>query len=214
MGLINNKRALKVIRHLRANRDKQAEQIDILCHDMVSAHQTFSTKLATMKFVVSYYECLLGCTDLEGVIQTAVEGIHQTIQQADAAVFLLTDNDFEVHVPTGSSVEPVEKQQFRHWFTRDLVKTISQMNRVCSLEQLLRMGLQGPPAIIKTISLAAVPLGRLGHGVGFVLIYRPAELPLQAGDLSRLAAISAGLREAIAGLQAAQASSSGNPMQV
>ena len=75
------------------------------------------------------------------------------------------------------------------------------MNRICSLDQLLRMGLQGSPAVLKTISLVAIPLGRFGQAVGFVLVYRPAHLPLQAEELSRLAAVSVGLRQAIGSFQ-------------
>jgi hypothetical protein len=210
----NNKRALKVIRNLRSSQNRQAEQIDMLCHDMVSAHREFSTKLETLKCVVSYYERLLRCTDLETLLKAAVKGVRQVVRQADAAVFLLSESGFELHQADSGSVDSVEKQQFCHWFTRELVSTISQMNRVCSLDQLLRMGIQGPPAIIKTISLAAIPLGRLGHGTGFILVYRPADLPLQAQDLSHLAAISIGLRDAIEGFQTAKADSSDNPLHV
>ena len=211
MASRNNKRALKIIRHLRSDGSKQAEKIDMLCHDMVSAHREFSTNLVTLKYAVSFYERLLGCADMEALLEMAVQNIHQTIEQTDAAVVLLTDNDFEVHIPETGSVEHVEKQQFRLWFTREIVKTVSQMNRVCLLDQLLRMGLQGPPAILKTISLAAIPLGR---DIGLLLVYRPAECPFQVGDLSRLAAVSGGLREAITGLRTAQTSSAGNPLQI
>ena len=207
----NNKRALKVIRRLRTDGSKQAEQIDMLCQDMVSAHREFSTMLDTLKYAVSFYEHLLGCTDLEALLEAAVHSIHETIEHADAVVILLSDNDFDIHIPAADSVERVEKQQFRQWFTREIVNTVSQMNRVSSLDQLLRMGLQGPPAIIKTISLAAIPLGR---DTGLLLVYRPAEYPLQAGDLSRLAAVSGGLRKAIAGLRMTHTSSSGNPLQL
>ena len=207
----NNKRALKVIRHLRTDGMKQAEKIDILCHDIVSAHREFSTELATLNYTVSFYERLLGCADMEALLEMAIRSIHQTIEQADAAVVLLTDNDFEVHIPETGSVEHVEKQQFRQWFTREIVNTVSQMNRVCTLDQLLRMGLQGTPAILKTISLAAIPLGR---DIGLLLVYRPAECPFQVGDLSCLGAVSGGLREAVTGFQTAQTSSADNSLQI
>lgn len=201
----DNKRALKVIRKLHAGRQKQANQVDILCHDMVSAHREFSTKLARLSFVTSFYESLLQCTGLESLLDAAVDGIRAAIEEADAAIFLLSESSFDVHIADTGISDPVEKREFQHWFTRELVNSVSQMNRVCSLDQLLRMGLQGPPAILKTISLAAVPLGRFGQGVGFILIYRPAHLPLQADELSRLAAITTGLRKAIGSFQASNA---------
>jgi len=197
----DNKRALKVIRSLHTCQKKQASKIDVLCRDMVSAHREFSTKLAALSFAASYYESLLGCTDLDDLLDTAVQGIREAVKETDAAIFLLSENGFDVHIADTGVADPVEKRQFQHWFTRELVNSVSQMNRICSLEQLLRMGLQGSPAVLKTISLAAIPLGRFGQAVGFVLVYRPAHLPLQTEELSRLAAVSTGLREAIDSFQ-------------
>ena len=201
MATRDNKRALKVIRSLHTCQKKQAGKIDVLCRDMVSAHREFSTKLAALSFAASYYESLLGCTDLEDLLDTAVQGIREAAKETDAAIFLLSDNGFDVHIADTGVADPVEKRQFQHWFTRELVNSVSQMNRICSLDQLLRMGLQGSPAVLKTISLAAIPLGRFGQAVGLVLVYRPAHLPLQTEELSRLAAVSTGLREAIDSFQ-------------
>jgi hypothetical protein len=174
---------------------------------MVAAHREFATKLANLTFVTSFYESLLQSTGLENLLDAAVWGIREAVTEADAAVFLLSENGFDVHMADAGVSDPVEKREFQHWFTRELVNSVSQMNRICSLEQLLRMGLQGPPAILKTISIAAIPLGRFGRGVGFVLVYRPAHLPLQAEELSRLAAISVGLRKAIGSFQQSPANS-------
>ena len=201
MATRDNKRALKVIRSLHTCQKKQAGKIDVLCRDMVSAHREFSTKLAALSFAASYYESLLGCTDLDDLLDTAVQGIREAVKETDAAIFLLSENGFDVHIADTGVADPVEKRQFQHWFTRELVNSVSQMNRICSLDQLLRMGLQGSPAVLKTISLAAIPLGRFGQAIGFVLVYRPAHLPLQTEELSRLAAVSTGLREAIDSFQ-------------
>ncbi|MHC5137095.1 MAG: hypothetical protein ACYSN7_00945, partial [Planctomycetota bacterium] len=151
MATRDNKRALKVIRSLHTCQKKQASKIDVLCRDMVSAHREFSTKLAALSFAASYYESLLGCTDLDDLLDTAVQGIRETVKETDAAIFLLSENGFDVHIADTGVADPVEKRQFQHWFTRELVNSVSQMNRICSLEQLLRMGLQGSPAVLKTI---------------------------------------------------------------
>ena len=190
-----------MVRSLHSCQKKQAGKIDVLCRDMVSAHREFSTKLAALSFAASYYESLLGCTDLDDLLDTAVQGIREAVKETDAAIFLLSENGFDVHIADTGVADPVEKRQFQHWFTRELVNSVSQMNRICSLDQLLRMGLQGSPAVLKTISLAAIPFGRFGQAVGFVLVYRPAHLPLQTEELSRLAAVSTGLREAIDSFQ-------------
>lgn len=178
---------------------------------MVSVHQDFSTKLAALSFTTSYYESLLGCTGLADLLDTAIRGIREAVKEIDAAVFLLSENGFDIYMADAGVADPVEKKQFRHWFTRELIRSVSQMNRVCSLEQLLRMGLQGPPAILKTISLAAIPLGQFGEEVGFVLVYRPAHLPLQSEELSRLAAVSAGLRKAIGSFRKTPSANSMHP---
>ncbi len=201
MATRDNKRALKVIRSLHSCQQKQAGKIDVLCRDMVSAHREFSTKLATVNFVASCYESLLGCTGLDDLQDTAIRCIRQAVKEADAAVFLLSENGFDVHMADVGVSDPVEKREFQHWFTREMVQSISQMNRICSLEQLLRMGLQGSPATLKTISLAALPLGQFGQSLGFVLVYCPAHRPLQTEELSRLAAVSVGLRKAIGSFQ-------------
>lgn len=214
MAARNNKRALKVIRTLHTRQQKQADKVDIMCCDMVAAHREFATKLAQLTFVTSFYESLLQRSGLEDVLDAAVWGIREAVTEADAAVFLLSENGFDVHMADAGVSDPVEKREFQHWFTRELVNSVSQMNRICSLEQLLRMGLQGPPAILKTISIAAMPLGRFGRGVGFVLVYRPAHLPLQAEELSRLAAISVGLREAIGSFQKSLAQPLDNSLQI
>jgi len=193
----NNKRALKVLRTLRERRKKQAQQIDILCNDIVSAHQDFSLKLSRLDFAVTYYEQLLSARDREEVLETTVRFISTHIDETSAAVFLLDEHGFDVHLAECSFGEPVESQQFRDWFTRTLVDHVSRTNRICSLEELLRMGLQGPPAILKTLSAAAVPLGRFGYGLGFIFVYRGAHRPLTGEELSQLAGVSSGLRDAL-----------------
>ena len=197
MATKHHKRALKALRTLRTRHEKQAQQIDILCNDIVSAHQEFSQKLCRLNFAVSFYETLLAANDREALLDMAVQHISTDIDEASAAIFLLAENGFDVHLADVSSADDPESHAFQDWFTRSLVDHISRTNRVCSLEQLLRMGLQGPPAILKTLSAAAVPLGRFGRGLGFIFVYRHAGRPLSAEELSRVAGISSGLRDAL-----------------
>ncbi len=193
----NHKRALKAIRVLRSRHDKQLRQIDMLCSDMVSAHKEFALKLGRLNFAVSFYEALLAGSDCEEILDIAVQSIRGNINGVSAAVFLLADNGFNVHLADAGISDNIAATEFQDWFTRELVGHISQANRVCSLDQMLRMGLQGPPAIMKTLSAAAVPLGRFGQGLGFIFVYRYAADPLTSEELSRVAAISSGLRDAL-----------------
>jgi len=206
-----NQRALKAIGVLKARQQKQAKQIDVLCRDMVSAHELFSLTLARLTFATSFYESLLGCGEVEEAIDRTLRLIGQNIDQAGAAIFLVEASDFEVHLATSADGGQVEKANFKTWFNRDIVHQISQTNHICTLNDMLKMGLMAPPSSLKTLSAAAVPLGRLGLGVGFILVYRSAEHPLLAEELSRVAAIAPGLREALCALKAAPVKSSLTP---
>jgi len=193
-----NERALKTIRHMRARQEKQAQKIDILCRDMVSAHAQFSQKLAVLTFATKFYESLLGCSGIEETLHRTVEQVRTHIDHASAAIFLLDSSGFDVHVAKSTDgQESIEKSHFQSWFSREMVHQIGQTNRICTLNDMLQMGLMAPPSALKTLSAAAIPLGRLGLGVGFILVYRPAERPLQPDDLSRIAAIAPGIRQAI-----------------
>lgn len=192
----HHKRALQVIRELRRRQETQHQKIDILCSDMVSAHCQFSQKQARMNFAVSFYESLLVCGDRVSLLDSAIRCIEANVTEAGCAVFLLEEGGFSLNTSHTFSAG-IENTQLKDWFSQPLVDQISQMNRICTLEQLLRMGLQGPPAILKTISAAAVPLGRFGQGLGFMLLYRHAGYPLTGEELSRIAAVTSGLRQAL-----------------
>ena len=196
-----NQRALRAIRTLKAHQQRQAQQIDILCNDMVQAHGLFSQTVAQLAFTTTFYETLLGCADLETLINRAISLISSNIDRASAAIFLLEPAGFDVYV--APSAGQVEKATFQQWFTRDIVHQISRTNHICTLNDMLKMGLMASPASLKTLSAQAVPLGRLGLGVGFILVYRTAEFPLLAEELSRIAAITSGLREAVCALKPA-----------
>lgn len=197
MNQKRNQRALNTIRALKSRQQTQAKKIDILCRDMVSAHEQFSQKLSRLTFAASFYEALLTCGDREDTIERAVKLIGANVDQAAAAVFLVEASGFDVHLAKSPEEGKVEKAHFQSWFSRRMVEQIGQTNHICTLDEMLQMGLMAPPSAIKTLSAAAVPLGRLGIGVGFILVYRTAAHPLLAEELSRIAAIAPGLREAI-----------------
>jgi hypothetical protein len=160
---------------------------------MVSAHRQFAVKLARMVDVTEFYEHLLNCSSLQETIDVSIRLIEQRSASA-AAVCLLEESGFEIRAGGAGGMDVSELQT---WFTKELVQNVSLTPRVCSLNQLLRMGMQAPPSILKTISAATVPLSRSGQAVGFILVARPASNPLTAEDLSFVSAFSAGLCKAI-----------------
>lgn len=200
MKKTRNKRALKVIRMLRTRQQKQADQIDILCRDMVSAHRDFAVKLARMIDVNRFYETLLSCSTLSDILNAAVNRVEEAIASSNAAVFVLDDNGYEVY----SGVESASggtALPFQEWFSRELVLNLSLTPRVSSLNQMLQMGLQGSPAALKSISAAAIGLSRSGQAIGFIFVCRSIEEPLTAEELSAAASIGNGLCQAIANLR-------------
>jgi len=194
-----NQRALNVIRMLRLRHAKQAQQIDILCSDMVSAHRQFAVKLSRMIDVTAFYEDLLGCCSVQETLDAAIGLIERRVALSAGAVCLLEESGFDIRVNGG--LGEIDLSEFHGWFTKELVHNISLTPRVCSMNQLLRMGLQASPSILKTISAAAVPLNRSGQAVGFVFIVRPAANPLTPEELSFVSAVSAGLCRAIIACQ-------------
>ena len=164
---------------------------------MVEVHEQFSLKLARLSFTTSFYETLLGCGGLEEVLDCAVTAIRANIDEASAAVFLVDGTGFDVHLAKSLDPGQVEKAHFQSWFSRQMVQQIGQTNRLCTLDEMLQMGLMAPPSAIRTLSAAAMPLGRLGLGLGFILVYRDANRPLLDEEMSRIATIAPGLREAI-----------------
>ena len=192
-----NQRALRTIRTLRMRQQHQAQKIDILCRDMVTAHTLFAQKVAQLSFAASFYETILGCSGLEETLDKVVTMIHNNIDQAGAAIFMVETSGFDVHVAKSSDNEQVEKSSFQSWFSRPMVEQISQSNHLYTLDEMLKLGLAAPPSVLRTLSATAVPLGRFGLGVGLILIYRSAEHPLLDEELSRVASIASGLRETI-----------------
>ncbi|MCE5186523.1 MAG: hypothetical protein LLF76_10400 [Planctomycetaceae bacterium] len=191
-----NRRALAVIRSLRCRQEKQSQKIDILCRDMVDAHRHFAVKLSDSLYVHRFYEGLLACSTLEEILDTAIRGVLDRIEGCETAVFLLEETGFDIHrlkPCTGEMAAGLED-----WFTRDLVQNISLHPRACSLTEMLRMGLQGPPSTLKTLSAAAIGLSKSARAIGFIWICRAGENPLSAQELSSICAIGAGLANAIA----------------
>lgn len=197
MAARRNQRALSAIRALRQKQSRQNQQIEILCEDMVSAHGQFAQKLSRMTFVTGFYEALLGSGNLEALLDTAALAIQARLGQTSVAVFILEKQGFDIHLVSAQDKLPLGREHFQQWFTPAAVKNVALAGQVCSAQRLLALGMLASPALLKQISVAAVPLGILGHAVGFVLLWRSADQPLLRDQLETVAAVASGLRAAI-----------------
>ena len=170
---------------------------------MVSAHTDFVDRLNSLNFGVNFYESILGQSNLTTLLNIAAEHIKHSVRNANVAVFLVNCDGFELHMVDEETPIEITAERLESYFTSEVAKNICRANWVCSLEDMLAMGLVGNPNELSRISAAAVPLRRFGPGVGFILIYRGAEDALSRSELKKVAAITPGLSRAIEACQEA-----------
>ena len=191
------KKARLLIRKLNKLRHEQAGKIDILCNDLVSAHTDFVSQLGNLTFGMNFYESLLGPNDLAGLLNTTAQLIKGCLPNANLAVFLADCNGFQLHLADGDNPIDIDATRLESYFTPEVTENICRSNKVCSLDDMFEMGLIGNLAELAKISAAAVPLGRSGTALGFILVYRSSENKLTADELKKIVAITPGLCRAI-----------------
>jgi hypothetical protein len=197
-----------LISNLNKERKKQAKKIDILCNDLIAAQRDFIKRLGTISFAANFYETITGTTELSSLILTASKLIKDETADANVTFFLrqadslqLTSsevNNFELHIFESTQPILLEKQGLENCFTPEVVEAICKSNKICTLDDMFAMGLQGNLTRLSEISAATIPLSRHGPSMGFILIYRPAQNKFTADELNNIAAISPGLSRAIA----------------
>ena len=107
MDISQDKRSRQVIKKLNAHRRKQAQQIDILCNDMVAAHTQFVRQVRKLTFAVNFYELTAGKITLSSLLETAAEVISEYVAQADISFILVEpDGGFSLHM--NNDDEPIE----------------------------------------------------------------------------------------------------------
>jgi hypothetical protein len=78
------------------------------------------------------------------------------------------------------------------------------MNRVCTLDDMFAIGLQGNLTKLNGISAATIPLGQAGTSFGFILVYRSSQRELTTEEIGLISAVSPGLSRAILACRQAQ----------
>jgi hypothetical protein len=193
-----NRRLRLLTAKLNKERKKQAKKIDILCNDLIAAQRDFIKKLDTISFTANFYETIVGATDLSSLILTAGKLIKDEIPDANIAFFLCQADSFELHMFESNQPIALGKQRLENCFSPELVDNICKSNKICTLDDMFAMGLQGNLTSLNKISAVTVPLGRLGSSLGFILICRSSQNKLTADELNNICAITCGLSRAIA----------------
>jgi len=175
--------------------------VDILCNDLIAAQRDFIKKLGTISFAANFYKTIVEATDLGSLIAMASKLIKDEIPDASVAFFLSKANSFELHMFENDQPIALGKQRLENCFLPELVDNICKANKICTLDDMFAMGLEGNLTGLNKISLVTVPLSRLGSSLGFILIYRSSQNKLTADELSNVTAVTCGLSRAIASCQ-------------
>ena len=196
---LRHKRLRLLLKSLNRQRKKQAMQIDILCNDFVEAQRDFIGKFNVVHFVADFYESILGTTDLTTLLHAVVALIKGVAGDTNVTFFLHQDNNFELHIFEASESNQIDIQNLENHFSPELMDSICQANRTCTLDDMLAMGLQTNPLELGKLSAVTLPLGVLSSSQGFILLYRSSDQKkLEPPQLANLAAIRHGLSRAIA----------------
>src|SRR6056297_3359429 len=180
-------RALNAIRKINKIRHGQAKQIDILCNDMVSAHRDFIEQLNTLTFAVNFYESICGKNDLIMLLNSSADQIKDVVPDSNVSIFLTNPNTkgFKLHMTDDDPIE-VDSDRLESFFDEEVVNSVSRSNKICSLNDMTNMGLQGNPLVFSKTSAAAIPFGRFTESLGFILIWRPIEQKLTPGEIEKV----------------------------
>jgi hypothetical protein len=198
---LRHRRLRLLIRKLNRERKKQAQKIDILCNDFISAQRDFIKRLNTINFTASFYEAILGTTDLSSLLYTAGKLIKDEISDSNVTFFVLQQDNFELYMLGSDQPITLEKKHLENCFTPELVGNICKSNKLCTLDDMFAMGLQGNLIRLSKISAMTVPLRRFGSSLGFILIYRLSQNNLTAEELNNISAMTCGLSRAIQSCQ-------------
>lgn len=197
-----NKRLRSLIKKLNRQRKKQAKQIDILCNDLISAQRNFIKNLKTISFMANFYESIIGATDLNDLLCTAAGLIKAEHDDANVTFFLRQADSFELYMFESSEPISFEKQHLENCFSPELMDNIWKSNKVCSLEDIFAMDLQGNLKGLNKVSAMTIPLSQFGSSLGFMLVCRSSENKWTTDETNNISAITDGLCRAIVSCQA------------
>ena len=202
-----HRRLRLLLKKLNKERKKQSRQIDILCNDLIGAQRNFIKRLNTISFIASFCESIIGTADLNSLLCTAVRIIKAETSDAVVIFFLKQGDDFQLHVFESATLArqetvALERQHLEACFNHELMDNICKANKVCTLDEMFALGLQGNLIGLNQLSVVSIPLALPGVSLGFMLLARPSENRLTADEIERVTSATYGLSRAITGCAA------------
>ena len=197
-----HKRLRLLLKKLNKDRKKQAKKTDILCNDLIGAQRDFIRKLKTISFTANFYESIVGMTELNTLLYTAAKQIGNEKHDTNIIFFLREAESFEIYLPGNDRPPALDKEQLADCFTPESMDNICKSNKICSLEDMYQLGLQGNLAGLNGTSAVTIPLGLFGSPLGFMFVYRSSDDKLTADETDDISAVTSGLSQAIVSCRA------------
>jgi transcriptional regulator with GAF, ATPase, and Fis domain len=198
---VNNKnrhqKLLALLKKVNQERKKQAKQIDILCNDMIGAQRDFIKRLKIIDFRANFYESIMGATDLNSLLAAASVIIKEDTNNANTIFFLRHADSFDIYTFDENQDSNVQWQNIENCFNAELMTNICKTNKICSIEDMFAMGLQGNLTKLNELSAITIPLGSFGSVQGFMLMFRSSEKKLNDDEIKKISSITSGLSQAI-----------------
>lgn len=191
------KRLRLLVKKLNKERKQQARRVDILCNDLIGAQREFMRRLNNIGFAARFYKGLLGSVDLRSLLLQAGQLIKEELPSTRVVFFLRQADGCEAHARDVESMAGPEDVRLEDYLTPGVAGGICKSNRLCTMDDLVGMGLEGNRQELNRLSAATVPLSDLGRSLGFVLLCREAGHPLTRDDLERVTLVTCGLSQAI-----------------
>jgi hypothetical protein len=204
---LSTKDMRQLVSRLNRKRKIQAKQIDILCKDLIGAHRSFIKGLRSLSFAADFYEAIIGKRRLDELLSTSADLIQNELPYTNIVFFLRGEKGFEKfeyrlnskvrNCINNTKTEGRENLCLETYFNNELVDNISKSNKLISIEQMPEIGLQISPAILNQMSAYVIPLARSQTFIGFILLYRTQEPPLNVGHIKDIVSIATGLAAAL-----------------
>lgn len=194
---LRHKKLRLLISKLNKERKTQAKKIDMLCNNLIAAQREFIKKLNNISFTTDFYSSIIGITNLDKLLSTAGKILKDELARADVTFFLRNTESCEFCMSKSDKSNALKNKHPTDYFTAELVDNICKSNKLCSLDDMFAMGLQGNLIELNKISAYAIPISYLGPAVGFILIYCSSENKLTADELNKIFTLTPGLSRAI-----------------
>lgn len=199
--MVNNikrhQRLRLLIKKLNKERKKQAKQVDILCNDIISAQRDFIRRLKAIDFRANFYESIMGTTDLNSLLSTAAAIIKDETDSENITFFLRQGDSFEIYNFDDNMAGLPDKTHIESCFSSELMANICMSNKVCNIDDMFAMGLQGNLTCLNAISAVTIPFGSANTIQGFMLICHSLDKKLTNGEIRKISAVTSGLSQAI-----------------